>query len=84
MTWYSVEEAIMILTSRDQLVLQGKRVRVVGSYNIPEERTNYCKHPEQTDWTKPCPICKRRIRVIAKNMESKKHGYLRTQFNNRV
>ena len=43
----------MILTSRDRLVLEGKPVRVKGSYNIPEERTAYCKHPEQTDWTKP-------------------------------
>ena len=71
MIWCSVEEAIMILTSRDRLVLEGKPVRVKGRYNIPEERTAYCKHPEQTDWTKPCPICKRRIRVIAKHLESK-------------
>ena len=71
MTWYSVEESIMILTSRDRLVLEGKPVRVKGSYNIPEERTNYCKHPEQTDWTKPCPICKRMSRVIANKMDSR-------------
>ena len=61
----------MILTSRDRLVLERKPVKVKGGYNIPEEKSHYCRHPEQTDWTKPCPICKRRIRIVAKNMEHK-------------
>jgi hypothetical protein len=42
----------MILTTRDKLVLQGKRVRVVGSYNIPtylkRERTTVNIQSKQT------------------------------------
>jgi|CoawatStandDraft_6_1074263.scaffolds.fasta_scaffold02560_15 hypothetical protein len=55
----------MILTERELKALSGQRIKTAGGYYFEEEqdRTKYCRHPEQLDWTQPCPICKRRVRV---------------------
>jgi len=54
----------MRLTKFELKRLKSEKIRTSGGYKFPEDdRTKYCTHPEQTDWTQPCPICKRRIRV---------------------
>ena len=63
LTWSG--EKTMILTERELKALSGQRIKTAGGYYFEEEqdRTKYCRHPEQLDWTQPCPICKRRVRV---------------------
>jgi len=55
----------MLLTKYEQkyITTKPRHVKTGGGYRFADdERTRYCLHPDQRDWTQPCPICKRRVR----------------------
>lgn len=58
----------MKFTEFEKKQFSKKPIKTVGSYKLPLDadyygRTKHCRCPETTDWTKPCPICKRRVRI---------------------
>ena len=55
----------MQITAYDKIYLEkGHKLKTKGGSYFPDDvRTKYCRNPKITDWTQPCPLCGRRVRV---------------------